>query len=592
VTTGSSNPNARRLHRVRDAGNTGVAENTFKPAKTSTFGPLSPTVGPTGIVYAGTQLGSGMRGIFMLSADLASSSFHGLTSENGGAFNALALDANGVVYNASGSGQLVAMNPSGTVVTLDPNSTVEHVSPVVGRNGRVYYAPTFLSFAEVDPVTRQRTRIWASTRGAFTTSPAIGPDGIVYVCARNALYALDPSTGSQRELLSPELANTSARNFEFLYSSPCLDANGVLYVGNQNGQFYAVDSRQGGVIARFTTGAIKASPAIAQDGTVFVGSQNGTFWALRLEQGALVEKGRATGFGSFSDALAIGRQGTVYITDQDGFLHAFEGTSRPAYSAWPMYQQNARHDGLAKEEPVIQSISADPGLVVTEDSSVILTVVATGSLPLDCAWFKDGQPISGASGLQLRIDHTRDTDAGDYSAVVGNDAGYATSTVHLSVEGPPKPPVIVAFSTGQSLSPGNECALEIKVQGTPPFNYVWTLNHQEIPGETNAVLRIPSVSAANAGTYSVRVSNAVSPVPVEVEQPAVVSVVDLHRFAGLVVTGPVGAHYRLEYAEAVAQPLAWSYWQTLVLEKPTQVIVDLDSASQTQRYYRAILQPY
>jgi outer membrane protein assembly factor BamB len=590
VTTGSSNPDARRLYCLKDLGHEAVVERSFKPAKTSTFGPLAPTVGPDGIVYEGTQKGSGMKGIFVLSKDLISSSFYSLNADQGGVFNSLALDANGVVYNASGSGHLVALEPSDAVVTLDYSSNAEHVSPVIGRNGRVYFAPTLTTFAEVDPVSQQRTRTWVSSRGAFISTPAIGSDGTVYVCAKNALYALNPITGSQKELLTPELANVSARNFGFLYSSPCLGNDGVIYVGNQDHCFYAVDPQNGGVISRFETGAIKASPAIAQDGTVYVGNEGGTFWALRLEQGHLVEKGRASGFGSFSDVLAIGKQGTVYITDQDGSVHAFEGTTRPAFSPWPMYQQNARHDGLAKTEPVMIQLAVSPDNIVNENSTVVITATVSGSELLEYQWFKDGQLIAGAEGNQLTLNQVQSMDAGVYSVVVANDAGCVTNSTQLTVQGPPKPPVIAWFSTNQTLSSGQELVLEVQVQGTPPFNYVWTLNHQVIPGATNSILRIPSITATHVGSYSVKISNAVSPAPVEASQPAMVTITDLRMFAGLIVMGPVGGKYQLQYADALNSPVAWNDWKSVVLQQAVEAFVDADSPQQSKRFYRAIYQ--
>jgi outer membrane protein assembly factor BamB len=590
VTTGSSNPNARKLYCIQDLGDHAIVENSFQPAKTSTFGPLAPTLGPDGIVYDGTQKGSGMKGIFILSGNLASSSFYPLAVDQGGVFNSLALDAQGVVYNASGAGQLVALQPNGALTTLDYSSTAEHVSPVIGRNGRVYFAPTLTTFVEVDPTTRQRTRTWTSGRGEFISTPAIGVDGTVYICAKNVLYALDPATGGQKELLTPELANESARTFGFLYSSPCLGGDGVIYVGNQDRYFYAVDSVQGGVIARFETGAIKASPAIAQDGTVYVGNEGGTFWALRLERGQLVEQGRASGFGSFLDVLAIGKQGTVYITDQDGYVHAFEGTARPAFSSWPMYQQNARHDGLAKIEPLVTQLSVLPGPIATENSAVVFAAIVEGSAPLEFQWCKDGQIIAGATGSQLTLNQVQSADAGEYSIIVANEVGCVTNRVQLTVQGPPKPPTITGFSANQTLSSGQELVLAVQVDGTAPFEFVWTLNHQVIPGATNAVLRIPSVSAANVGVYAVKVSNAASLVPVEVAQPAMVTLTDLRMFAGLVVTGSVGSKYQLQYADALGSPVVWQDWKSVTLQQTVEAFVDTDSSQRSQRFYRAIYQ--
>lgn len=44
-------------------------------------------------------------------------------------------------------------------------------------------------------------------------------------------------------------------------------------------------------------------------------------------------------------------------------------------------------------------------------------------------------------------------------------------------------------------------------KGTPPFTQQWLKDGQPIPGATGATYTIPRVSEADAGVYSVRVSN-------------------------------------------------------------------------------------
>ena len=44
-------------------------------------------------------------------------------------------------------------------------------------------------------------------------------------------------------------------------------------------------------------------------------------------------------------------------------------------------------------------------------------------------------------------------------------------------------------------------------EGTTPFTYVWYKNNVVIPNETQSTLTIESVTAADAGTYKVKISN-------------------------------------------------------------------------------------
>jgi hypothetical protein len=53
------------------------------------------------------------------------------------------------------------------------------------------------------------------------------------------------------------------------------------------------------------------------------------------------------------------------------------------------------------------------------------------------------------------------------------------------------------------------------VQGTAPFTYQWQKNGVNIPGATAAAYNIPSVSAADTGTYVCVISNAAGSAPTD-----------------------------------------------------------------------------
>ena len=54
---------------------------------------------------------------------------------------------------------------------------------------------------------------------------------------------------------------------------------------------------------------------------------------------------------------------------------------------------------------------------------------------------------------------------------------------------------------------GRKVVFISSAEGTTPFTYVWYKDGVAIPNETQSTLTIDSVSAANAGTYKVRISN-------------------------------------------------------------------------------------
>ena len=55
---------------------------------------------------------------------------------------------------------------------------------------------------------------------------------------------------------------------------------------------------------------------------------------------------------------------------------------------------------------------------------------------------------------------------------------------------------------------GRKVVFISSAEGTTPFTYAWYKDGVAIPNETQSTLTIESVSAANAGTYKVRISNA------------------------------------------------------------------------------------
>ena len=82
----------------------------------------------------------------------------------------------------------------------------------------------------------------------------------------------------------------------------------------------------------------------------------------------------------------------------------------------------------------------------------------------------------------------------------GTGTGVLTLTVAL-------PPSITSQPQGQTVSPGQSAAFSVTVTGTAPFSYQWRKNGGNLSGAINATLTLNSVQAADAGDYSVVVSN-------------------------------------------------------------------------------------
>jgi uncharacterized delta-60 repeat protein len=98
---------------------------------------------------------------------------------------------------------------------------------------------------------------------------------------------------------------------------------------------------------------------------------------------------------------------------------------------------------------------------------------------------------------------------GRYVVSISNAFGTAFSReVTLSVVERTNPPVILTPPTSLTCFAGQTATFTVEASGTPPLCYQWFRDEVPLSGQTNATLVFPSVQFAEAGSYSVTVSNA------------------------------------------------------------------------------------
>lgn len=69
-------------------------------------------------------------------------------------------------------------------------------------------------------------------------------------------------------------------------------------------------------------------------------------------------------------------------------------------------------------------------------------------------------------------------------------------------------PTISAQPSSETVSAGSGASLGVTAAGTAPLSYQWSLDGSPIPGATSATYSVASADAADAGTYTVSVTNA------------------------------------------------------------------------------------
>ena len=71
----------------------------------------------------------------------------------------------------------------------------------------------------------------------------------------------------------------------FVISSPAIGPDGTVYIGSADKKLYAINGKSGVKLWEFETGDIiwSSSPAIGSDGTVYVGSMDSKLYAIKTE---------------------------------------------------------------------------------------------------------------------------------------------------------------------------------------------------------------------------------------------------------------------------------------------------------------------
>jgi hypothetical protein len=106
----------------------------------------------------------------------------------------------------------------------------------------------------------------------------------------------------------------------------------------------------------------------------------------------------------------------------------------------------------------------------------------------------------------LTLFNVLESDAGQYTVVVTNVAGSVTSAPALL--GVLVSPDITGDPTNLTVNAGQSAQFNITVAGTAPLFYQWRFEGAPLGGATNQSLTVSNTSPADAGTYSVVVSNA------------------------------------------------------------------------------------
>ncbi|MFC2015083.1 PQQ-binding-like beta-propeller repeat protein [Chloroflexota bacterium] len=176
-----------------------------------------------------------------------------------------------------------------------------------------------------------------STDAPIHSSPAVA-DGIVYVGSQDFnLYAVDADTGTK---------NWEYKTNSWVESSPAV-VNDTVYFGSNDSWIFALDAKSGEKTWEFKTGfPVKSAPAIA-DGVVYFGSDDYFLYAL---DAAIGKELWSFNIGSPAWSFPAVSEGIVYIGSSNGYAYALNsqnGQRRLRFkSHYALYSAPVIKDGI------------------------------------------------------------------------------------------------------------------------------------------------------------------------------------------------------------------------------------------------------
>jgi outer membrane protein assembly factor BamB len=208
-------------------------------------------------------------------------------------------------------------------------------SPAIGPDGTIYVGTEIGASSSASPagklfaITPSGAQKWVfPTNDWIDSTPAVAVDGTIYFgCWNGTLYALN-ADGTQK--WATDLGSYTS-------ASPAIGADGTIYIGTGAGNLYAVNPN-GSVKWIFPTLYwIEASPAVAPDGTIYIGSDDNAFYAVAPDG---TEKWHYVMGNDVTSSAAIAADGTVYVGSRDLKLYAFtpDGTLKWTFQTTDMIE--------------------------------------------------------------------------------------------------------------------------------------------------------------------------------------------------------------------------------------------------------------
>jgi Concanavalin A-like lectin/glucanases superfamily/Immunoglobulin domain/Immunoglobulin I-set domain len=140
--------------------------------------------------------------------------------------------------------------------------------------------------------------------------------------------------------------------------------------------------------------------------------------------------------------------------------------------------------------------------------STTFSSIANGQAPLTLQWYKaPNTPLSGQTNTSLTLNNLTQANSGTYYIIGTDPLGTAqSSSVTLSVLAN-TPPIINQQPVSQSVYLHQRATFSVSAVGQQPLSYQWKFNGAPIAGANGSSFTVMNPTTANAGNYSVTISN-------------------------------------------------------------------------------------
>ncbi|HOX63891.1 MAG TPA: immunoglobulin domain-containing protein [Verrucomicrobiota bacterium] len=249
--------------------------------------------------------------------------------------------------------------------------------------------------------------------------------------------------------------------------------------------------------------------------------QNYTVSVTFRNRGVLWREARAFRLGAVgdSDPFTATTRHTISGDVRPGNTYTFTFTMTAPLTPgtyttdWRMVRDGVTWFGATHSEQVtVVSLATPPSITsqpvsqtVTQGGTATFSVVATGTAPLTYQWRLNGTAIAGATQSSYTKSNVQPADGGNYSVVVSNSGGNATSANALLTV--IVPPSITTQPASQAVNQGSTATFSVVATGTTPLAYQWRFNGNAIAGATQSSYSKGNAQPADGGNYSVVITN-------------------------------------------------------------------------------------